>query len=154
MAAFGAPIVRTHEKEIARDAVNAVDCALAVQGQVIALNRRLEQRGWPLVSMRIGILTGPVVAGSIGSAARLEYNLHGDTVNTASRLESFDKEGFAPDYFSTPCRILVGESTLRLLGGEFHTEWLGEVQLKGKMHPTRIHRVHGRRSAGEAPRSA
>jgi adenylate cyclase len=154
MAAFGAPIVRTHEKEIARDAVNAVDCALAVQGQVIALNRRLEQRGWPLVSMRIGILTGPVVAGSIGSAARLEYNLHGDTVNTASRLESFDKEGFAPDYFSTPCRILVGESTLRLLGGEFHTEWLGEVQLKGKMHPTRIHRVHGRRAAGEAPRSA
>jgi len=154
MAAFGAPIARRGETEISQDAANAVDCALATQAAVIALNRRLEQRGWPLISMRVGILTGPVVAGSIGSAARLEYNLHGDTVNTASRLESFDKVGFAPDYFNTPCRILVGEPTLRLLGDQFHTELVGEFQLKGKVHSIRIHRVHGRRAAGEAPRGA
>ena len=145
MAAFGAPIARASENEIARDAVSAVDCALATQARVVALNRRLEQRGWPLISMRIGILTGPVVAGSIGSAARLEYNLHGDTVNTAARLESFDKDSFAPDYFSTPCRILVGEPTLRLLGDQFHTELMGEFRLKGKLQPIRIHRVHARR---------
>jgi hypothetical protein len=66
MAAFGAPIARTSDQEIRQDAVNAVNCALATQTRVIALNRRLEQREWPLISMRIGILSGRVVGGSIG----------------------------------------------------------------------------------------
>jgi adenylate cyclase len=145
MAAFGAPIARTSDQEIRQDAVNAVSCALATQASVVALNRRLEQRGWPLISMRIGILSGRVVGGSIGTAKRFEYNVHGDTVNTASRLESFDKEAFDPDYFKAPCRILIGESTLRLLGDAFHTELVGEFRLKGKTQTIRIHRVYGRK---------
>jgi adenylate cyclase len=152
MAVFGVPVARTSEQEVAQDAVNAVDCALAIERRVVELNRSLEQRGLPLVGMRIGILTGPMVAGSLGSAKRLEYNVHGDTVNTASRLESFDKEGFAPDYFRTPCRILVGESTLRRLGDQFHTELVGEARLKGKAETTRIHRVYGRKVQPEAER--
>ncbi len=147
MAVFGVPIARTSEKEISDDAKSAVRCALEIQRRLIALNRSLEQRGLPLIGMRIGILTGPMVAGSIGSVKRLEYDVHGDTVNTASRLESFDKEGFVADYFWTPCRILVGESTMRLLGDEFRTELMGEVRLKGKEEAIRIYRVHGR--AGE-----
>jgi len=143
MAVFGAPIARTTEAEIRRDAVNAVRCALATQERIVALNRRLEQRGWPLISMRIGILSGRVVGGSIGTAKRFEYNVHGDTVNTASRLESFDKQAFDPDYFSTPCRILVGEPTLALIGDEFQTELVGEFRLKGKTQAIRIYRVHG-----------
>ena len=141
MAVFGAPIARTTEEEIRRDAVNAVRCALATQERIVALNRKLEQRGWPLISMRIGILSGRVVGGSIGTAKRFEYNVHGDTVNTASRLESFDKQAFDPDYFSTPCRILVGEPTLTLIGDEFQTELVGEFHLKGKTQAIRIHRV-------------
>lgn len=146
MAVFGVPVARAGEAEVAKDAVSAVDCALAIQRRVVEHNRSLEQRGLPLVGMRIGILTGPMVAGSLGSAKRLEYNVHGDTVNTASRLESFDKEGFAPDYFETPCRILLGESTLRLLGDEFRTELVGEARLKGKAEATRIYRVYGRKA--------
>lgn len=97
--------------------------------------------------MRIGILSGPVTGGSIGAAKRFEYNVHGDTVNTASRLESFDKEAFDPDYFNAPCRILIGQSTLALVGEEFETELVGEFRLKGKTQTIRIHRVRQRRAA-------
>jgi adenylate cyclase len=146
MAAFGPPIPRASQAEIRQDAVNAVSCALATQERLVALNRRYEERGMPLISMRIGILSGTVTGGSIGTAKRFEYNVHGDTVNTASRLESFDKEAFDPAYFSAPCRILIGQPTLALIGDEFDTEFVGEYRLKGKTHALRIHRVHRRRS--------
>ncbi len=151
-AVFGVPMARTSDEEIARDAVNAVNCALAMQARLIVLNKSLQERGLPLIGMRIGILTGPVTAGSLGTDQRMEYNCHGDTVNTGARLESFQRERFTPDYLHEPCRILVGEPTLRLLGGQFHTEFLGDFQLKGKVKPLRIHRVHGRNGmAGVAP---
>jgi adenylate cyclase len=149
MAVFGVPVPRVTEEAIARDAVNAVECALAMQQRLIALNRTLESRGLPLIAMRIGILTGPMVAGSLGTAHRMEYNCHGDTVNTGARLESFGREEFTADYLNAPCRILVGEPTLRLLDGRFRTEFLGEFQLKGKIKPLRIHRVHGRAGMAE-----
>lgn len=151
MAVFGVPIARTSEAEIRQDAINAVECALAIQERLCEHNRGLQQRGLPLIGMRIGILTGPMVAGSLGSARRLEYNVHGDTVNTASRLESFDKEGFAPDYFETPCRILVGEPTVKLVGDQFETKLLGEVRLKGKSEATPIYQVVGRKAADAKP---
>ncbi|HYR35331.1 MAG TPA: adenylate/guanylate cyclase domain-containing protein [Burkholderiales bacterium] len=150
MAVFGVPVPRTTEEEISRDAVNAVECALAMQARLIVLNKSLEQRGLPLIAMRIGILTGPMVAGSLGTANRMEYNCHGDTVNTGARLESFGREEFTADYLHAPCRILVGEPTLRRLGERFQTEYLGEFQLKGKLKPLRIHRVHGRAGMAEA----
>jgi class 3 adenylate cyclase len=80
----------------------------------------------------------------------MEYNCHGDTVNTGARLESFQREHFTPDYLHAPCRILVGEPTLRLLSGRFQTEFLGDFQLKGKVKPLRIHRVHGRSGVASA----
>jgi adenylate cyclase len=141
MAAFGPPIPRKTDDEVRQDAVNAVRCALATQERVIALNRRHAERGWPLVSMRIGMLSGTVTGGSIGTAKRFEYNVHGDTVNSASRLESFDKEHFEPDYFSAPCRILIGEPTRELIGAAFHSEFVGEFRLKGKTKTIRIYRV-------------
>lgn len=150
MAAFGPPIPRKSEDEIRQDAVNAVSCALAIQQRIIALNRRHAARGWPLVSMRIGVLSGTVTGGSIGTAKRFEYNVHGDTVNTASRLETFDKEHFDPDPFNAPCRILVGEPTLQLVGEAFRTEFVGEFQLKGKKKTLRIYRVLGRKADAPA----
>lgn len=146
MAAFGPPIPRRTEDEIRQDAVNAVSCALAIQQRIIELNRRHAARGWPLVSMRIGVLSGTVTGGSIGTAKRFEYNVHGDTVNTASRLESFDKEHFDPDPFNSPCRILIGEPTLQLIGEAFRSEFVGEFQLKGKTKSLRIYRVLGRKA--------
>lgn len=152
MAMFGVPIARTTEEAIRQDAINGVSCALAMQQRLIEHNRSLNERGLPMIGMRMGLLTGPMVAGTLGSAKRLEYNVHGDTVNTAARLESFDKESFVPDHLNSPCRILVGQPTVDLVGTEFVTELVGEVRLKGKAHGTRIYRVLGRKDGGPGER--
>ena len=141
MAIFGVPLARKTEAEIDKDAVNAVNCALAMEKKLIQLNSIWQEQELPTVGMRIGIFTGPLVAGSLGSAQRLEYTVIGDTVNTASRLESFDKKGFYPDLTENPCRILIGKSTLRYLGHQFKTQMVGEVGLKGKDQKTTVYRI-------------
>ncbi len=141
---FGVPVARQGHEELCRDAANAVNCALAMQAALLDLNRRWRAAGTPVTGMRVGIFTGPVVAGTLGSAERSEYVTVGDTMNTASRLESFNKEIFPPDPDTHPCRILIGEPTLGYLGGQFETEWVGDVNLKGKEHPVGIYRVLGR----------
>jgi adenylate cyclase len=73
------------------------------------------------VQLRIGIQTGPVVAGVIG-VTKLTYDVWGDTVNTASRLESH----------GVPGRIQVGEACYHRLLGRYQLEPRGEIQLKGK----------------------
>ena len=93
--------------------------------------------------MRIGIGTGPVVAGSLGSAQRLKYTTVGDTVNIAARLESLDKDQLAPTGQATKCRILTDETTLRYLGGRFETQLIGEMSLKGKERPLITYRILG-----------
>jgi adenylate cyclase len=148
MAVFGVPVASTTEAQIRQNAVNAVTCALTMQRKLIEHNHSLKERGLPMIGMRIGILTGPMVAGSMGSAERLEYNVHGDTVNTAARIEGFDKAGFAPDHLKSPCRILIGQRTFDLIGDGFITEPVGEAQLKGKEQVIRIYRVLGRRDEG------
>jgi len=144
MAIFGVPLPRTTEAEISRDALNAVNCALAMEQTLIQLNDRWREQELPTIGMRIGIFTGPLVAGSLGSAQRLEYTVIGDTVNTASRLEGFDKELFAPDWLSSPCRIIIGEATLCRLGDQFEAQRVGEVSLKGKDQKITVYCVSGR----------
>ncbi|MFQ5544433.1 MAG: CHASE2 domain-containing protein [Acidiferrobacterales bacterium] len=141
MAAFGVPIARTTEAEMQRDAQNAVRSALDMERKLIALNIRLQEQQLPMIGMRIGIFTGRMAAGSMGNAQRLEYNVHGDTVNTAARLESFDKKSFQPDYLKNPCRILIGEVTLSYLCDQFETQKMGQLQLRGKNRQATIYRV-------------
>lgn len=143
MALFGVPLARTTEAAIAQDAVHAVHCALAMSEELTRLNQRWQAQGLPTIGMRVGIFTGPVVAGSLGSAQRLEYTVVGDTVNTASRLESFDKDVLVPDAVSRYCRILVGETTARYLNEQFQMQRVGEVRLKGKDEKVTIYHVTG-----------
>jgi adenylate cyclase len=143
MATFGAPIRRTAEAEIGRDAASAVACALDMAEELEQLNERWRQKGEPVARMRIGIQTGPVIAGSVGSTtAHLKYAMVGDTVNTAARLESFDKAAF--DAEAEGFRILIGEETHRRLGGRFRSLALGAQRLRGKGDLVAIHRVLGR----------
>ena len=142
-ADFGVPVPRTTEAAISRDAVAAVDCALAMERELKHLNTVWQQQDLPTVEMRIGIFTGPVVAGSLGSAQRLKYTTVGDTVNIASGLESFDKELVDPELADSPCRSLIGETTLHYLGHQFQTKIVGEANLKGKDERVTIYRVIG-----------
>ena len=140
-ADFGVPLARTTEAEIRQDAVNAVNCALAMEGEIKRLNTFWEEHSLPTVRMRVGIFTGPVVAGSLGSSQRLKYTTIGDTVNIASRLEHFAKEVVGYDLTNSPCRILIGESTLQHLGSQFKTERVGEVSLTGKTQKVTVYRL-------------
>jgi len=142
---FGVPVPRRTEAEITEDAVNAVRCALAMDRRLLGLNQRWEAEGKPTVGMRAGILTGPAVAGTLGSTDRFEYVVLGDTLNTASRLESFDKGVHPPDPLVQPCRILIGGSTLEYVRDLFETEWVAEARLKGKQQLVAIYRVLGER---------
>lgn len=143
MAVFGIPIPRCTEAEVAQDATRAVDCALAMRRELERLHTVWRKQNAPLIRMRVGIFTGPLVAGSLGGIERQEYTVLGDTVNTASRLESFDKNIDR----NNPCRILIGESTLQYIGEQFQVESVGEVSLKGKHTTIAIYRVLGRNKA-------
>src|ERR1043166_1542961 len=139
MAVFGFPAALTAHADIRRDASNAVRCALDMGTELRRLNADWEKLGRSPVQMRVGIFSGPAVAGCIGSTDRLEFTAVGDTVNTAARLESFDKDYDSED----ACRILIGDSTFQLLDGQFKTEFVQSIELKGKHEKTTIYRVLG-----------
>ena len=151
MAVFGVPVARTTQAEIAADAKAAVGCALAMRKELSRFNTHWGSRGLPPIGIRVGIYTGELVSGSLGSSDRMEYTVIGDTVNTASRLESFKlAPGEAPpealaEEKDGACRIMVGDSTARLLGDAYVLAAVGEVRLKGKEQPVRVFSLVGER---------
>ncbi len=136
MAVFGVPIPHVNETERTRDAQSAVDAALAIAHKLAEMNDVWVAQGLPPVSTGIGINSGIVIAGSLGSAERLEYSVLGDTVNIAARLESFNKE-----VDGGPHHILISEETHQRLDNNFQTEFVGKYALKGKVQETGIYRV-------------
>ncbi|MGA2229806.1 MAG: CHASE2 domain-containing protein [Tepidisphaeraceae bacterium] len=148
MAIFGAPIPSTTPAQIASDADRAVRCALAMRSELAKLNAEWSGTTQGHVRMRVGIHTGSLVAGSVGSAQRLEYTVLGDTVNTASRLESYDKDVFDSDIAAEGCRILIGPRTRELISPGVITRCLGPRELKGRKTALVIYGV-----IGAAPRS-
>ena len=140
-ASFGFPIPPRDEAGIRSVAASAVRCALAMGCEIERLNEEWRKRDLPPGRARIGICTGLTVIGAIGGDESLKYTAIGDPVNTASRLESFDKDSFRADADGPPWRILINEETLGYLDGEFRTVDLGQHELRGKTQSTRIHRV-------------
>lgn len=136
LAVFGAPLSSGEQS----DAKAAIDAALAIQRAVVSLNEELEQEGLPAMGLRIGVHSGPVLAGSMGSSERLEYAVIGDAVNCASRLESLKK-----DRQNNLCRVLVSSNTMDLLPKGLPLEWLdwGEMNVKGRSEPLRIWELRG-----------
>ncbi|CUR35091.1 Adenylate cyclase [Planktothrix tepida PCC 9214] len=146
MAAFGVPVARRSEAAIAQDAYEAVACALEIEDRLKELNQDWKSRNFPEIAMRIGIFTGPIVAGSLGGKERLEYGLLGDSVNIASRLESCQK-----DRQSSLCRILIASQTLQYIDESFEVESWGLMPLKGKQEMVDIYRVIGYKKASQYP---
>ncbi|HKZ69470.1 MAG TPA: adenylate/guanylate cyclase domain-containing protein, partial [Anaerolineales bacterium] len=125
MAVWGAP----HASE--DDAERAVLAAMAMHTAVGHYAENSPREGANQLKMRVGVNTGPVLAGYVGG--RGEYTVLGDTVNIASRLETTADAG----------TIVIGESTYRLVRGAFRVRRLDPLQVKGKSHPLNAYMVEG-----------
>ncbi len=121
MAYFGAPLPQADHAE------RAVRCAIAMQAAMADLNQTRTARGAPPLRMGIGVHTGTVVVGDVGSPHRREYTAIGDAVNVCSRLEALTK------IHGTP--ILVSEDTRRLVGDAFRFEAAAPARVTGKAEP-------------------
>lgn len=110
------------------DPVRAVACAVEMQRALATFNEGREDIE---LEMGIGLNTGPVIVGPIGSEARLQYDVIGDAVNLAARVESFTVGG----------EVFISESTLEAAGDVLETRGPAEVMTKGKKDPLRIHSV-------------
>lgn len=144
LAVFGVPVARTSRAGIDADAARAVGCALDMAAELDGLNARWRAEGLPPVGVRIGIQTGPMVAGSLGGARHMEYSLVGDTVNTAARLEAHAR--CLPAAPGGRCRIVVGEPTWRAVAGTVSGRPVGTVALRGKQAAVDAWQVLGRAS--------
>jgi len=141
MAVFGFPIMPNNTDEIKKDAVNAINCAIKMEKELSRLNKNWSEKGLPQIKSRIGIYTGKVLAGSLGSEKRLEYTVIGDTVNIASRMESFPDNENIVNLEDKTCRILIGESTYKLIETNFTTKEIGEALLKGKKKSVKVFQI-------------
>ncbi|MGA1795227.1 MAG: CHASE2 domain-containing protein [bacterium] len=145
MAVFGVPVPRSCEAEVRRDAIHALDCAVAMSRSMQMINAQWDNRGLPTTCMRIGIYTGPLVAGCIGGTKRMEYTVIGDTVNIASRLEGFRSGEEAHFIRKDGCRIFIGDPPLSLVSDIYETEMVATALLKGKGEQITVYSVKGHR---------
>ena len=124
---FGAPL--TEED----DAERAVACAIEMQRAMEPVNLWNAQNGFPQLEMGIGLHTGPVVVGNIGSEKRSKYGVVGSTVNLASRIESYTVGG----------QVLVSSATASLLEGRLQVESRRTLHPKGFSEPIDVYDVRG-----------
>jgi adenylate cyclase len=129
MAFWGAPVA---DDEHAR---NAVLTALEMQGELLKLNQTLTAKGWPALKIGVGVNTGPMTVGDMGSPVRKAYTVMGDAVNLGSRLEGITKQ--------YGVGIMVGEETRALLAKTFVFRELDRVRVKGKAEPVGIYEPLG-----------
>ena len=129
MAVFGAPVPK------AEDPVNAVRAAVRMRRALKELNKSLEARSLPTLRTGIGIHTGVVVAGNIGSERRMEYTVIGDAVNLASRLETSTKE--------LGVDVLISEDTYELTKHVIDARPVRAITVKGRQQPVLAYEVLG-----------
>ena len=122
---FGAP------KDQPDHATQAVKCAIGMQNAIKEVNKWTEENGYPELAMGIGINTGSVVVGNIGSEKKMKYGCMGQTVNIAGRLESLTVGG----------QVLITDNTRQRLTGEFESRSEGSFLPKGAKDELKYYEV-------------
>jgi adenylate cyclase len=133
MAVFGAPLPLTENH-----AWRAVQSALDMRSRLEEFNQRRIIEAQPQIHIGIGISSGDVVSGNIGSRKRMDYTVIGDSVNLSSRLEAVTKE--------YGCDILLSEFTYQLCSDRIWARQLDKIRVKGKHQAVNIYELIGDRN--------
>jgi adenylate cyclase len=129
MAFWGAPVRQEDHAE------RAARTALEMIAELEALNRRWREQGRQELKIGVGINTGEMILGNIGSDRRMDFTVIGDNVNLAARLESSTKE--------LQASIVISEATYRRISGLARVRDLGTIHVKGKDVPIRVYELLG-----------
>jgi adenylate cyclase len=129
MAVWGVPIDKGDS------VANAATAALAMQNALVGFNSAQRRDQQPILAMGIGLNTGAVVAGDIGTQERTEYTVLGDTVNAAQRLEANAGRG----------HVLISQGTWQALGGTGHGVAMPPLKVKNKTEPLTVYSLRGLR---------
>ena len=126
LVVFGAPESHVDDPE------RAIACAIEMQNELGNLNIEIEEQGYPSLEMGIGINTGSVIVGNIGSKLRMKYGIVGAAVNTAARIESNSIGG----------QVLIGESTYKQVVDKIKKDSPKNVMMKGMKQPLVFYSVN------------
>ena len=132
MSLFGAPTTTPE------DASNALNTAVAMQRRILGINQELRAEGFPEIGVGIGLHTGEATVGYIGSERRSEYTAIGDTVNTASRLESNAKGG----------EILISDATAKAARSRYKLQTREPITVKNRERPVVLWEVDWQQASG------
>ena len=132
MALFGAPTATPD------DASNALNAAVAMQRRLLGINRELRDEGFPEIGVGMGLHTGEVIVGYIGSDRRSEYTAIGDTVNTSSRLESNAAGG----------EILISDATAKAAHSRYQLKQRDPIMVKNREQPVLLWEVDWQKASG------
>jgi adenylate cyclase len=132
MALFGAPTATPD------DASNALNAAVAMQRRMLGINRELRDEGFPEIGVGMGLHTGDVIVGYIGSERRSEYTAIGDPVNTSSRLESNARGG----------EILISDATAQAAHSRYKLKPREPIMVKNRQQPVKLWEVDWQRASG------
>ncbi len=127
MAVFGAPVPKPD------DAVRAVRAALRMIDEVARFNQQQRRKGGVEIGVGVGLHTGPLIAGNIGSDRKMEYTVIGDTVNVANRVESLNQQ--------METSVLITRQCYEATGRAFAVRELPRMQVKGKELPLQVYEV-------------
>ena len=132
MALFGAPTATPD------DASNALNAAVAMQRRLLGINRELRDEGFPEIGVGMGLHTGEVIVGYIGSDRRSEYTAIGDTVNTSARLESNARGG----------EILISDATAKAAHSRYKLKPREAIMVKNRQQPVNLWEVDWQKASG------
>jgi adenylate cyclase len=132
MALFGAPTATPE------DASNALNAAVAMQRRVLSINQELREEGFNEIGVGMGLHTGEVTVGYIGSERRSEYTAIGDAVNTASRLETNAQGG----------EILISDATAKAAHSRYRLQPRDPIMVKNRQQPVALWEVDWQRASG------